>query len=243
MSGAADNGTPAGGDFPQVTRMRLALGARLRAYFFAGVLITAPIFVTIYVAWAFISFVDDKIAALIPARYNPEQFLPFTIPGLGLVALVVGLTLVGALTAGFVGRQFTRFSEGVFARMPVIRGIYSATKQVFEAVFAQKSNSFREAILVEYPRRGAWTIAFVTGRPQGEIGRMADDDTIMIYVPTTPNPTSGFMLFVPRRETIPLAMTVEEAIKLVVSTGIVIPPDHGPATIPSSHRIGGAGSA
>lgn len=242
MSGAADNGTPAGGDFPRVTRMRLAFGARLRAYFLAGVLITAPIFVTIYVAWGFISFVDDKIAALIPARYNPEQFLPFTIPGLGLVALVVGLTLVGALTAGFVGRQFTRFSEGVFARMPVIRGIYSATKQVFEAVFAQKSNAFREAILVEYPRRGAWTIAFVTGQPQGEIGRMTDGDMVMIYVPTTPNPTSGFMLFVPRRETIPLAMTVEEAIKLVVSTGIVIPPDRGPATIPSSHRIGGAGS-
>ena len=243
MSGAADNGTSAAGGFPRVTRMRLALGARLRAYFFAGILITAPISITVYVAWAFISFIDEKTGALIPARYNPEQFLPFTVPGLGLVALVVGLTLVGALTAGFVGRQFTRISEGVFTRMPVVRGIYSATKQVFEAVFAQKSNAFREAIMVEYPRRGAWTIAFVTGRPQGEIGRMADPDMVMIYVPTTPNPTSGFLLLVPRRETIPLAMSVEEAIKLVVSTGIVVPPDRGPATIPPAHRIGGADKA
>ena len=236
MSGAADNSNSAGS---RVARMRLALGARLRAYFFAGILITAPVSITVYVAWALISFIDEKTSVLIPARYNPEQFLPFTVPGLGLIALVVGLTLVGALTAGFVGRQFTRISEGVFARMPVIRGIYSATKQVFEAVFAQKSNAFREAVLVEYPRRGAWTIAFVTGRPQGEIGRMADPDMVMIYVPTTPNPTSGFLLLVPRREIIPLAMSVEEAIKLVVSTGIVVPPDHGPATIPPAHRIGG----
>ncbi|MBM3567032.1 MAG: DUF502 domain-containing protein [Alphaproteobacteria bacterium] len=226
---------------PRVARMRMALGARLRAYFLAGILITAPVFVTLYVAWAFITFVDEKIGSLIPASYNPEQYLPFSIPGLGLVALVVGLTMVGALTAGFVGRQFTRLSEGIFARMPVIRGIYSATKQIFETVFSQKSNAFREAVMIEYPRPGLWTIAFVTGRPQGEIGRMADTDMVMVYVPTTPNPTSGFLLYVSRRDIVPLRMTVEEAIKLVVSTGIVTPPDRGPSVIPPEHRIGGAG--
>jgi len=240
MSETAEKGASSGGEPVPPPRARIRLGARLRAYFLAGILITAPVFVTLYIAWAFITFIDDKIAALIPARYDPEQFLPFTIPGLGLVVLIVGLTLVGALTAGFVGRQFTRFSESVFARMPVIRGIYSATKQVFETVLAQKSEAFREAVLIEYPRRGLWTVAFVTGRPEGEIGRMTSEEMVTIYVPTTPNPTSGFMLFVAKREVIPLAMTVEEAIKYVVSTGLVVPPERVAQLVPPSRRIGGA---
>ncbi len=219
---------------------RIRLGARLRAYLLAGILITAPVFVTLYIAWAFITFIDDKIVALIPARYNPEQYLPFSIPGLGLVVLLVGLTLVGALTAGFVGRQFNRLSENAFARMPILRGIYSATKQVFETVLAQKSQAFREAVLIEYPRKGLWTVAFVTGRPEGEIGKLASEEMLLIYVPTTPNPTSGFLLVVPKRETIPLAMTVEEAIKYVVSTGLVVPPERvGQQASPVRH-IGGA---
>ena len=219
---------------------RIRFGSRLRAYLLAGILITAPIFVTLYIAWAFITFIDDKIVALIPARYNPEQYLPFSVPGLGLVVLLAGLTLVGALTAGFIGRQFTRISETVFARMPVIRGIYSATKQVFETVLAQKSQAFREAVLIEYPRKNLWTIAFVTGRPEGEIGRLASEEMLLIYVPTTPNPTSGFLLVVPKRETIPLAMTVEEAIKYVVSTGLVVPPERVAQLAVPQRRIGGA---
>jgi uncharacterized membrane protein len=239
MNETAGQGAESGGQ-PKVSLLaRISLGARLRAYFLAGILITAPIFVTLYIAWAFITYIDDKIVALIPARYNPEQFLPFSIPGLGLVVLVVGLTLVGALTAGFVGRQFTRVSESVFARMPVIRGIYSATKQVFETVLAQKSQAFREAVLIEYPRKDLWTVAFVTGRPEGEIGQLASEEMLLIYVPTTPNPTSGFLLVVPKRETIPLAMTVEEAIKFVVSTGLVVPPERVAALAAPSRRIGG----
>ena len=240
MSETAEKGASSGGEPVPPARTGIRLGARFRAYFLAGILITAPVFVTLYVAWAFITFIDDKIAALIPARYNLEQFLPFTIPGLGLVVLVVVLTLVGALTAGFVGRQFNRLSENVFARMPVLRGIYSATRQVFETVLAQKSNAFREAVLIEYPRRGVWTVAFVTGRPEGEIGRMASEEMVTIYVPTTPNPTSGFLLFVAKREVIPLAMTVEEAIKYVVSTGLVVPPERVAQLVPPSRRIGGA---
>ncbi|MEK7244515.1 MAG: DUF502 domain-containing protein [Pseudomonadota bacterium] len=240
MTETSEKGASSGGEPVSPARARISLGARIRAYFLAGILITAPVFVTLYVAWAFISFVDDRIAALIPARYNPEQFLPFTIPGLGLVALIAGLTLVGALTAGFVGRQFNRLSDNVFARMPVLRGIYSATRQVFETVLAQKSDAFREAVLIEYPRRGLWTVAFVTGRPEGEIGRMASEEMVTIYVPTTPNPTSGFLLFVAKREVIPLAMTVEEAIKYVVSTGLVVPPERVAQLVPPSRRIGGA---
>jgi uncharacterized membrane protein len=240
MSETAEKGGASGGESVPPARARIRLGARLRAYFLAGILITAPIFVTLYVAWAFITFIDDKIAALIPARYNPEQFLPFSIPGLGLVVLIAVLTLVGALTAGFVGRQVHRLSESAFARMPVLRGIYSATRQVFETVLAQKSNAFREAVLVEYPRRGLWTVAFVTGRPEGEVGRMASEEMVTIYVPTTPNPTSGFMLFVATREVIPLAMSVEEAIKYVVSTGLVVPPERVAELVPPARRIGGA---
>ena len=242
MNEAAEKGAVSAGQAVPLARKGISFGARLRAYFLAGILITAPMFVTLYVAWAFITFVDDKIVALIPARYAPEQLLPFTIPGLGLVVLVAVLTLMGALTAGFVGRQFHRLSENILARMPVLRGIYSATKQVFETVLAQKSNAFREAVLIEYPRRGLWTIAFVTGRPEGEIGRMASEEMVAIYVPTTPNPTSGFMLFVAKREVIPLAMTVEEAIKYVVSTGLVVPPERVAQLAAPSRRIGGASS-
>jgi uncharacterized membrane protein len=232
MNETADRKADSGGKPAPPLMARIRLGARLRAYFLAGILITAPVFVTLYIAWAFITFIDDKIVALIPHRYNPEQYLPFSVPGLGLVALVVGLTLVGALTAGFIGRQFTRLSESVFARMPVIRGIYSATKQVFETVLAQKSQAFREAVLIEYPRKNLWTVAFVTGRPEGEIGKLASEDMLLIYVPTTPNPTSGFLLVVPKRETVPLAMTVEEAIKFVVSTGLVVPPERVAQLVP-----------
>ena len=240
MNEVAEKGASSGGGPAPLALVRISLGARLRAYFFAGILITAPIFVTLYIAWAFITFVDEKIAALIPARYSPGEILPFTVPGLGLVVLVVGLTLVGALTAGFVGRQFNRLSENVFARMPILRGIYSATRQVFETILAKKSDAFREAVLIEYPRRGLWTVAFVTGRPEGEVGRMTSEEMLTIYVPTTPNPTSGFMLFVAKREVIPLAMSVEEAIKYVVSTGLVVPPERVAQLAAPARRIGGA---
>lgn len=206
----------------------LTLGGRLRAYFLAGILITAPIALTFYLAWLFLRFIDHSITPLIPERYNPETYLPFAIPGLGLVILVVFLTLVGALTANFVGRYLHRFFERLLARMPVIRSIYGASKQIFETVFSQRSNAFREAVLIEYPRKGLWTIAFITGRTRGELAGAADSEMVNVFVPTTPNPTSGFLLFVPRKDVIPLAMSVDDAIKLVISGGIVAPPDRRP---------------
>lgn len=206
----------------------LTLAGRLRAYFLAGILITAPIALTFYLAWLFLRFIDHSITPLIPERYNPETYLPFAVPGLGLVILVVFLTLVGALTANFVGRYLHRFFERLLARMPVIRSIYGASKQIFETVFSQRSNAFREAVLIEYPRKGIWTIALITGRTRGELAGAADSEMVNVFVPTTPNPTSGFLLFVPRKDVIPLAMTVEDAIKLVISGGIVAPPDRRP---------------
>lgn len=206
----------------------LSFGQRMRAYFFAGILVIAPISITFYLAWLFIGFVDSKVTPLLPVKYNPETYLPFALPGLGLLILVLSLMLIGALTAGFMGRLWTRFSERMLTRMPVIRNIYSAVKQIFETVLADHSAAFREAVLVEYPRRGVWAIAFITGRTEGEVQNVTEEECTNIFLPTTPNPTSGFLLFVPKKDLIPLSMTVEEAIKMVISGGIITPPDHRP---------------
>jgi uncharacterized membrane protein len=206
----------------------IGLGGRLRNYFLAGILVTAPIGITFYLAWIFIDFVDRQVTPLIPAKYNPETYLPYGLPGLGLLIVIVVLILIGALTAGFVGHAFMRMSERVLAQMPVIRSVYGAVKQILETVLAQQSNAFREAVLVEYPRRGIWAIAFITGRTEGEVQNLTEEEVINIFLPTTPNPTSGFLLFVPKKELVPLSMTVEEAIKMVISGGIVTPPDRRP---------------
>ncbi len=198
---------------------------RLRGYFLAGILVTGPIALTLYLTWLFVHFIDSSVGRLLPDQYNPTTYLPFDIPGIGLVIAFVGLTLIGALTAGYVGRLFLKVSERLLARMPVIRGIYSAMKQIFETVLARQSNTFREAVLVEYPRRDMWTIAFVTSRMEGEIYDLTGPDPISVYIPTTPNPTSGFLVFVPRKDILPLAMSVDEAIKMVISCGIVTPVD------------------
>ncbi|MFZ5791894.1 MAG: DUF502 domain-containing protein [Pseudomonadota bacterium] len=208
--------------------IRMGLIARLRAYFFAGILITAPISITIYLAWAMITWVDSKVIPLIPARYNPETYLPFSVPGIGLIILLVGLTLIGAATAGIIGRMLVHFSERLLNRMPVVRSIYNALKQIFETVLSQKSQAFREVVLIEYPRRGMWALGFITGTTEGEVQELTEDEVVNVFLPTTPNPTSGFLLFVPKSDIIPLSMTVEEGIKMVVSGGIVTPPDRRP---------------
>lgn len=210
---------------------------RLRAYFIAGILITAPISITIYLAWLFITYVDGKVTPLIPVRYNPETYLPYGLPGLGVVIVVVGLTLIGALTAGFVGRFFQRAWERVMDKVPVLRGVYKALKQMMETVLAQQSNAFREAVLIEYPRRGMWAIAFITGVTEGEVQSLTKDKVINLFVPTTPNPTSGFLLFAPESDIIPLSMSVEDAMKMVISGGIITPQDLRPAEEKSIPRV------
>ncbi|WP_419796565.1 MAG: DUF502 domain-containing protein [Terasakiella sp.] len=206
----------------------LTVMGRIRAYFLTGLLVTAPLSITILVAWVFVDFVDQKVTPLIPKAYNPETYLPFSIPGMGLLIVLVSLTVVGMLTAGFVGKLLVRISESIMARMPVISGIYSATKQIFETVLAQKSQAFREAVLIEYPRRGIWAIGFITGTTKGEVQNLTEEECVNIFLPTTPNPTSGFLLFVPKGELIPLNMSVEQAVKMVISGGIVTPPDRRP---------------
>ncbi|GAB4223726.1 MAG: hypothetical protein Tsb0032_26800 [Kiloniellaceae bacterium] len=198
---------------------------RLRNYFFAGILVTAPIAITAWLAWEFVTFVDGKVTPYIPAQWNPETYLPFSIPGLGVVVVVFGLIMIGFLTAGFVGRSLVAAGERLLARMPVIRSLYSAVKQILETVFKEQSKAFREVILLEYPRKNCWALGFITGPAEAGIQDLTPDETVNIFLPTTPNPTSGFLLFLPRRETQILSMTVEEGIKMVVSGGIVTPPD------------------
>jgi len=156
-------------------------------------------------------------------------YLPFDVPGLGLVVSVVGLTFIGFLTAGITGRMITRLGERMLAQVPVVRSIYSALKQIFESVLAQKSNAFREVVLIEYPRKEVWAIGFMTGATDEPVRDKIDRGVVNVFLPTTPNPTSGFLLFEPKDKVEHLEMTVEEGLKMVVSGGIVTPPD--PAAI------------
>ncbi|AFX98291.1 hypothetical protein A1OE_77 [Candidatus Endolissoclinum faulkneri L2] len=199
---------------------------RLRTYFLAGVVVTAPIGITLYIAWLIINIIDDRVTPLIPVRYNPETYLPFDIPGFGVIVAVAVLTIIGAFTAGLVGRWLVSLSERLMARMPLIRNIHSALKQILETVLAQQSKAFRQVVMIEYPRRGIWAIGFLTSDTVGEVQNITTADVVNVFLPTTPNPTSGFLLFVPRRDCYVLSMTVEEGIKMVVSGGIITPPDH-----------------
>jgi uncharacterized membrane protein len=217
------------------------LGARLRGYFFAGVLVTAPMAITVYIAWLLISLVDERVFSVIPPQYNPETYLPFSVPGIGLVLMVLFLTVVGAITAGYIGKLLLRLSERALNRMPIVRSIYGTAKQIVETIVSNKSSAFREVVLVEYPRKDVWTVAFLTGPTVDEVTEIADPadrGMVNVFVPTTPNPTSGFLLFLPRSDVHRLPLSVEEGLKLVLSGGIVTPPARHPA---EPRRLSGTG--
>ena len=216
------------------------LWARLRRYFLAGVLITAPIGITAYLAWIFVDFIDRTVTPLIPGKYNPETYLPFNVPGLGLLVAFVGFVIVGALTRGLIGRWLLHTGERILNQMPVVRGVYAATKQILETILARQSTAFRQAVLVEYPRRGIWAIGFITGTTQGEVQNVTEEETVNVFLPTTPNPTSGFLLFIPRKDLVNLDMPVDAAIKMVISGGIVTPPDLRPASEKAITKVSAA---
>ncbi|MHA1563877.1 MAG: DUF502 domain-containing protein [Alphaproteobacteria bacterium] len=202
--------------------------ARLRRHFLAGLLVAAPIGITLLLTWQFLGFVDRRVTPFIPEVYNPNTYLPFGVPGVGLIFAIIVLTGIGALTTMFIGRSLLGISERLLHRMPVIRGIYGALKQIFQTILAHKSEAFRQVVLLEYPRRGIWALGFVTGVTEGEVQNATSDDVVNVFLPTTPNPTSGFLLFLPKRDLIYLAMTVEEGAKMIISGGIVTPPDTRP---------------
>jgi uncharacterized membrane protein len=215
---------PAPQPMPRPQQTRSAFAMRLRNYFFAGVLVAAPLGITVWLTWEFVAFVDARVTPLIPTQWNPETYLPFGVPGLGLLFAILFLILVGMLFTGIAGRMLVRQFERLLDQVPVVRSIYGAVKQIFETVLAQRSQAFREVALVEYPMRGCWAIGFVTGVTQGEVQRLTDETLVSVFVPATPNPTTGFLLFLPQDQVHILDMTVEQGLKLVVSGGIVVPP-------------------
>ncbi|VAV94832.1 Uncharacterized membrane anchored protein Mext_4159 [hydrothermal vent metagenome] len=195
----------------------------LRNSFLTGIVITAPIGATVWVVVSFISFVDGSILPLLPKRYNPETYLPVELPGLGLVIAVIGLTLLGALAANIFGRTLIGFGESLLRRVPFVSNIYEAVKQIIHTIVSGSEKSFQDAVMIEYPRKGLWAIGFVTAEAKGELKDFLDDDMVAVFVPTTPNPTSGFLLYEKRANLHDLNMSVEDAAKLVISAGLVYP--------------------
>lgn len=214
---------PAADPAPVPHKTRFA--TRLRNYFLTGLVIAGPIGITLWLTWTFIQWVDGWVKPIIPHTYNPDTYLPFPVPGFGLVTAIVLLTIIGFLAANFLGRSMLSFGERLVNRMPLVRNLYSGLKQIFETVLNERGSSFSKAALIQYPRPGLWAIVFISTETKGEIARKLRDkaDTVSVFLPTTPNPTSGFLLFVPKSEVMELTMTVEDAAKLIISAGLVNP--------------------
>lgn len=207
------------------SKPRATLAQRWRGNFLTGLVIVAPIALTIWLIWSVITFIDAKVVPLVPGMYNPATYLGNDVPGFGVIIFLLFTAVVGYLTKGLVGRSVLRWGENVVERMPVIGGIYNGIKQIAETILSQSGSSFKQACLIEYPRKGIWAIAFVSTETKGEVlHKLPDEALISVFLPTTPNPTSGFLLFVPRSEMIVLDMDVEDAAKLIISAGLVTPP-------------------
>lgn len=207
-------------------KRKSGFGMRLRNYFFTGLIIAAPLSITVYITWTIIGWIDSWVKPWIPGRYNPDTYLPFAVPGFGLIVAVIALTFLGFATANLFGRTLVNYGELLLDRMPIVRSVYRALKQIFETVLSQSGGSFKKVGLIEYPRKGLWSIVFIATETAGELAIKADGPNTELYsvfLPTTPNPTSGYLLFVPKRDMIILEMTVEEAAKAIISAGIVLP--------------------
>lgn len=204
--------------------------SRLRANFLTGLIVVLPIGLTVWLIWSAIGWIDGWILPLIPAQYQPQRLLGWNIPGFGLAIFLVFTIFIGWIAKGLIGRSLIHWGESVVARMPIVRSVYNGLKQIAETVFAQSESNFDHACLLEYPRKGIWGVGFVSTRAKGEIAeKIPDDEVLTVFVPTTPNPTSGFLLYVPRRDVILLdRLSVEDAAKLIISAGLVYPADRGP---------------
>nr|WP_156169447.1 DUF502 domain-containing protein [Wenxinia marina] len=212
----------------------------LRNNFFAGVVVIAPIGLTVWLIWTLVGWVDGFVMPFVPSAYHPdalinralgrprEEWFEIDIRGVGVVLFLIFTVIIGWMAKGLFGRSLLRYGESIVGRMPVVRSIYNGVKQIAETVFAQQETSFDKACLVEYPRQGMWAIAFISTAAKGEVKRQVNaPDLLTVFLPTTPNPTSGFLLFVPKSEVLILDMSVEDAAKLVISAGLVYPQDRG----------------
>ena len=210
---------------------RSGVFARLRSSFLTGIVVIAPVALTIWLLWTMLGWVDGFVLPLVPERFQPEQYIGINLRGVGIIFFLVFTILIGWIAKGLIGRSLIRYGESVVDRMPFVRSIYSGAKQIAETVFAQSERSFEEACLVQYPRKGIWAIGFVSTEAKGEIATRAETSSrlLSVFVPTTPNPTSGFLLYFPEEDVIKLDMTIEDAAKLVISAGLVYPNSQDPS--------------
>ena len=195
---------------------------RLRRYLVAGILVWAPLAVT-YLLLKFAINIMDQTLRWVPQQYRPEELLGFNIPGLGVILTFVVLLITGVFAANFVGRAFVGGWESLLDRIPVVRAIYSAVKNFAEVVFSDSSQSFKKVLLIEYPRKGLYSLAFQTATHLGEIQGRTGEEVVTCFVPTTPNPTSGFIIIVPKKDITVLDMEVDEALRMIISLGVVVP--------------------
>jgi uncharacterized membrane protein len=219
----------AASDAPAADTRVLSARARLRNYFLTGLIVAGPLAITLYITWWFINLVDGWIKPLVPATYSPDTYLPFKVPGFGLVVAVLGLTMLGFLTANLVGKSLLNLGEVMLDRMPVVRGLYKGVKQIFETVFKQGGQSFRQVGLIEWPGEGLWSLCFITEPAQGALAEaLPDSDHVCVFVPCTPNPTTGYLVVMERARVKEVDLSTDDAFKLLMSMGIIQPEGRTP---------------
>jgi uncharacterized membrane protein len=226
--------------FDQEPHRRPGLFARLRSSFLTGIVVIAPVGLTLWLLWTVMGWIDGVVLPLVPNTMRPEQYIGINLRGVGLIIFLLFTIIVGWIAKGIIGRSLIGFAENLVDRMPVIRSVYSGIKQISETVFAQSESSFDTACLIQYPRKGVWAIAFVSTKAKGEIAQRAETSggLMSVFIPTTPNPTSGFLLFVPEEDVTVLDMSVEDAAKLVISAGLVYPNPKDPTQPPADGAKG-----
>ena len=218
---------------PASPKKRVSTRGRLRTYFLTGIIVAGPLAITAYITWWFIALIDGWVKPLVPASYLPDHYLPFSIPGLGLVIAFLAVTLLGFLTANLVGRSVIEFGEVLLARTPVISGLYKGLRQIFETLFSANGTSFRTVGLVEFPVKGTWSVVFLSAPAAAEVQEVLPKgpetgeghDYVGVFLPCAPNPTTGFFFYLPRSEIVEVAISVDDAAKLVMSAGVIQPED------------------
>ena len=201
----------------------MKLGSKIKAYFFTGILVTAPVAMTFYLAYKLIFWVDSLVDKMLPPKFLPETYLPFTVPGLGVIILIGLMILIGMFATGFLGKFFLKLGEWIVYKLPFISSVYSLIKQIFSTFFSNKSEAFNKVVMLEYPRKGLWIMGLASTDTTGEMQKKLPSPMINVFIPTTPNPTSGFLIFVPKSDIIELDISVEDALKFIISGGIVNP--------------------
>ncbi|KIC42864.1 membrane protein [Ruegeria sp. ANG-R] len=220
--------------FDEEPHRRPGLLSGLRASFLTGIVVIAPIWLTVWLIWSVVGWIDSAVLPLVPHQFRPAEYVGINLRGVGVVIFLIFTVIVGWVAKGILGRSLIHFAESLVDRMPVVRSVYSGIKQISETVFAQTERSFEKACLIQYPRRGIWAIGFVSTTARGEVSDRAETggELLSVFVPTTPNPTSGFLLFFPAEDVLLLDMSIEDAAKLVISAGLVYPNEKDPTQPP-----------